>query len=461
MAESSNSLDTPAWRLFLQCCDIIAASLPEATRSAALVARREGVTGPESVRIFVHVFEAAIDASRTKETWDSLSNVLNAAAAEIVFRRPSSPSNIQITTDSPAHPAHPRVVFDSFARCFACAVAQSKAIPPEAPILTKEFARCLRAWESETIEYDIIAPVTGVHLSEAEPLEIGNGIEMVAVHDAVSERMLYDLNAFHGTFLPSTVLLAKRVIGKSADLDEFVGTCVADITQCVTAIRLATNRVIGSNAIHVVPSESYFQTFNGMVSFANAGSEIILYGKPDLAASPITVDEIAETRKALELLSGKSGEQLAIAIERFNFAFGRVTTEDQVIDLAIALESTICRGGGNDQLSYRFRLFGAAILASIPGTEDAFEVLDGLYKARSKVVHAGKRLGELIVDTKGKKLFVGRSIPNFVTECRNLTRLIILQFLRQAADGRSPEEYIQALERAIVSVAKKSIPEAH
>ena len=133
---------------------------------------------------------------------------------------------------------------------------------------------------------------------------------------------------------------------------------------------------------------------------------------------------------------------------------GRLTPEEQVIDLAIALESTICADGGSDQLSYRFRLFCAAVLADASGGEHEFKMLRGLYNARSAVVHGGKGMSEVAEEREMKALFRNRSVSDFVGECRELTRRIILDFLSEAAKGRSPKEYVQALERVMVCTAR-------
>ena len=458
MPEIIEPTEKHGWAEFSQCCDIVVEKLSPAT-DAILAARREGVTGPESVRIFIHAFEAAIEASRDEATWSRLNGLLVSAGEDIRFRPPHFQRAAKGDVVQLTKPVVPRLVFASFARCVAAAVARCRKIPPQPSSLSSEFTMCRQAWESETFEYDIIAPIAGIHPIAPDALSISDGMTLVYGHRVLSDSSTHLLETFENPlrFQSPTVLTGRRTLLKSGDFESFCKRAIADLTRCITALRLATGKTVSCDTVHVVPSAAYYQTFNVVFNHFRSLPETSTRGERDLLGSPFTDADAAQARDVAALLAAESASQLSIATERFNYAMGRFTPEDQVIDLAIALESTICRGGGNEQLSYRFRLFGAAILADVSESEHIVKVLGSLYSARSKVVHAGARLGDLIRQTEFKTVFPGHSVAQLVERYRELTRLVLLEFLQQAANGRSPEEYIRALESAMVRTAKISV----
>ncbi len=78
---------------------------------------------------------------------------------------------------------------------------------------------------------------------------------------------------------------------------------------------------------------------------------------------------------------------LRIPAQRLVDGGGRYREDDAIIDYAIGLEALLLKGI-NDELSYRFSLRGATILASdIGGREKFFRQLRSFYDIRSKIVH--------------------------------------------------------------------------
>lgn len=76
---------------------------------------------------------------------------------------------------------------------------------------------------------------------------------------------------------------------------------------------------------------------------------------------------------------------LLFALDRFNSALIRSDPYDQIVDIAISLESLI---PGTAELRYRFALNISFVVASTPEQRlEAFELLLALYDARSAIVH--------------------------------------------------------------------------
>lgn len=322
--------------------------------------------------------------------------------------------------------------------------------------MASEFRRCRAAWESATIDYDIVAPISGLHLAGFDGIDLAHGLRLTRDAELTESARHHVEKHTHTRFRPPplAVLVGRRAFGKGDAPEALVNRSVRDVIRCVTAIRLATGNMVGCDTVHLLISESHFRTFNATVNYTWAVPQTAIYGDTAAMGQPLTDVEAESVRHVAALLSSDAGAELEIAVERFNLAAGRLTPEDQVIDLAIALESTICRGGGGEQLSYRFRVFGAAVLADMLDSACVLKMLRNLYEVRSKVVHAGKRLSDI-----DKKHLGGRAAPKFVSDCREITRRILLEFLEQAANGCPPDKYVKELERNMISSAKKAFRE--
>jgi len=445
MSDASEDVRSKAWCLFEGFSDVVCAQLPKT--DDILAARREGLTGPYSVRLFAQAFEAIIQSSRNDQFWQSLDDTLRTADRLIVFRRPL----VTERSIGPSSESDLRAVFDSLARCVACAIVQSKTIPPKPQVLEREFSRCRTCWESATINYEVVAPISGMNTNRFDDPVVAAGLRLSGQW-RISENARHQLERSpyqQPLSLPMTILLGERSIDKGETLEALATQAIKDVAQCVTSLRLATGHILGCDTVHLIPSPSDYQTFHGLPNCILPLGETSLHAE-FFGDTLVLTDEALDTaRRLATLLSTEVASSLEIAVERFNLAMGRRKLEDQIIDLAIALESTICRGGG-EQLSYRFRVFGAAILAGAPGVDNPVSWLRSMYEARSKVVHEGQRLAKF----KTRDLQDCQPL-DFVAKCRELARLILLDFIEQAALGRTPTDYIRALEMAMIASAKR------
>jgi HAMP domain-containing protein len=88
-------------------------------------------------------------------------------------------------------------------------------------------------------------------------------------------------------------------------------------------------------------------------------------------------------------------ESLAVALRRFHQSYTRTDPEDQIIDLTVALESSLL-AGLTDELVYRLGLRGAALLGAARDPAAVSQLLRALYIARSQIVHEGRTLSDLM-----------------------------------------------------------------
>jgi hypothetical protein len=102
--------------------------------------------------------------------------------------------------------------------------------------------------------------------------------------------------------------------------------------------------------------------------------------------------ELQRLYASLKQIEGTvESEKLRLPIERFNETYSRSSIEDKIVDLAIALESTLLHGI-KDELNLRLALRGARLLRDKADARETFRTLRAMYKVRSEIVHSGARM---------------------------------------------------------------------
>ena len=143
---------------------------------------------------------------------------------------------------------------------------------------------------------------------------------------------------------------------------------------------------------------------------------------------------------------------LEVAISRFNLAYGRFHVEDKMIDLTIALESTLLHGI-SEELSFRLALLGAALLASKRDAQSVRDLLKLVYVVRSGIVHNGLTISELKKRSDVKRLWnrVGLGSPHdLFLATEQLVREVITEYLNLLAAFQSLTEINENIDKTII-----------
>lgn len=180
---------------------------------------------------------------------------------------------------------------------------------------------------------------------------------------------------------------------------------VSEVRNVILALRLLGT---GAIAAPVIDQRSFVDT----PQLSHVITSAIEHALRDWPPRPI-YDMGAPNMQAVATLAGEIGRLgrqpgrggLEVALRRFGQSYGREVFEDIIIDLTIALESSILFGL-KDELKYRLALRGAALLAMEPSSGDvdvAFltkvkALLHLVYDTRSLIVHEGAYLHELAKD---------------------------------------------------------------
>jgi Apea-like HEPN len=143
---------------------------------------------------------------------------------------------------------------------------------------------------------------------------------------------------------------------------------------------------------------------------------------------------------------------LTVALRRFHQAYTREIPEDQVIDLAIALDSSLF-DKKDTELKYRFSLRGAAILtmakvANWNARKSQF-FLNVMYDVRSAIVHSGLQITDLEKPLQRLER-VGLEPRHFLLYCEDIVREILRAYVIQLAKGKSKKTIIENLDLYVV-----------
>jgi len=116
---------------------------------------------------------------------------------------------------------------------------------------------------------------------------------------------------------------------------------------------------------------------------------------------------------------------LKVGIHRFNISYGREADDDRLIDLAIALESSVLYGQ-REELKYRLGLRAAMIVRNLESPEKVSAILNTAYDLRSDLVHKGIGIYEFKQCKKYDKLSsFNVAQDNFIVSLTELVRQIL------------------------------------
>jgi hypothetical protein len=142
---------------------------------------------------------------------------------------------------------------------------------------------------------------------------------------------------------------------------------------------------------------------------------------------------------------------LEVALRRFNQGYGRTYPEDRIIDCVVALESCLLPDKG-EELGLRFALRGLTLLAKKRDPEEARALLDGMYDARSQIVHAGKQLHTMKLRALDRAKISPLDLPK---QCEAILREVLQELLPRVAYGESLRVITEELDRKLIRAITK------
>jgi Apea-like HEPN len=260
--------------------------------------------------------------------------------------------------------------------------------------------------------------VMGYYQAAAEP-------SLLAIHEA-----RFMLSTLH-SYLP-------------ADTDEQI-RIRAEAERIITAMRLLKPGDVGALCIHKskVKSKPWGHATYGPLAGFTVGrfGQVYHLEERDVPAVLTLLSLLSQ------LAENKQLRSLDVALRRFNQGFGRQVPEDRVVDYVVALESCLLPDRG-EELALRFALRGAVLLARRRDPLETRGLLDGMYDARSQIVHSGKLLGAMRIKALDRLKITAAELPKL---CELILRDALLELLPRVASGASLAQVAGQLEHELLS----------
>ena len=304
-------------------------------------------------------------------------------------------------------------------------------------------------------DMEAIAPLLNFE-SELDSLQVGE-LHLTKLTDQ-DRRGLNDMLAFIGSrYGIPTQLTAKfklsRSYPKQADEPHSIPkSVVLAARQAIWALRLLKPGSVGTDYMFEITARPDGATMLLAAPLQDCGSPSFGgYAYRLLGKEAGTLAILLDRLKAAQERQQASG--LDIALSRFNQSYSRSRGEDRIIDLTIALESSLLADLG-DEYKYRLALRGAALSQLDADPVQTSSFLKTLYDVRSKIVHSGKTLQDREIVRMLAKLEPPSTSAMFPEQCEAMVRKIIVTYLEETGANQTVKEINEKLENQILQGLK-------
>jgi len=310
-----------------------------------------------------------------------------------------------------------------------------------------------KAWLNQPFPIKMVAPLVGFD-SEVDRIGLNSGVVIERFSPPEKSKLCHPLQFYAGrSFSPIDIReIAKskfKLVGyfQREDIEDSEN-CKRAISKAITSLRLLHEGGVGTfAAIEEIPPSS-LQMRGGFLY--KPMDDFRLSRSPDFPYKYIlTPHEVENFSKIYHRLTTPETRNqlhdLDIGFRRFNQAYARENDEDKIIDLTIALESSLLFEV-DSELSYRIAVRGAALLNKKRNPEETYEILRKLYDTRSKIVHRGQTLVQ-IANRGGTLSFQAKDFLQIVEQ---IARDVLTEYLLLLGPQDNLRTINKNLDKAIV-----------
>ena len=248
----------------------------------------------------------------------------------------------------------------------------------------------------KTKRFRVLTQINGIYVTQ--PFNIGQNIKLspIRLRD-ISKYGIDDRTASRirgAEWMQEGALLCTvdfRYENTDKEYELAYRKCEELTTSCINALRLSNPKA----KIRYVPIRS-FHTDNYAVNFESIGGRAIPYQLHPFFSNKATCyknNEIDLSRKLLSHIEAhnqtkpNNKDEISYALTKFHSTLARTDEVDEIVDIAIGLESLLA-GGATSDITYQIKLRGAAILDDTFGSaNDRITLLADIYSVRSNIVH--------------------------------------------------------------------------
>jgi len=331
----------------------------------------------------------------------------------------------------------------------------------------EEYRHAIQAWQAHSVHRHVIVPLLHFNGVVAS-LELSGDIKVAPL--TRKEKELIVNNAFRHLVpgLPAPLDLRSLWIAthkveftyekriEHISEQELLDTTASRIRPLIVALRLwkpgrvgTAGAIVTSDGPFLHPSHTYYIPL-----------------ETDTYVSPASQYRLASQErrsfrtfytKTESIFRDKSGF-LKSAAESFSRSYRDQPMESAVVDLAVALESALVEDSA--EIAYKFRMRGGAVGTATKLTDSAFDpvstrdLLNLLYIARSKIVHAGERLEDIKLTKPDKTRYDAHAFLDQSQACTRslLKRMVIyLSEAKNANTRRDKQEWARQLDKALLA----------
>lgn len=267
--------------------------------------------------------------------------------------------------------------------------------------------------ERPILKLRYFAPLLGFKLADAsEPFSLALGGPTIRQIEDSEASMLYNP---HRPSLPQSVWVITREFEHDAreQYDVYDARertpAFSDVARTLTALRVWGPGGVAAPTIWFAP-DTWQPVLVGTHSYDSREAHFSPYEFDPAKAGGFLQLHAALSRPGIH-------DSLRLGVDRLRDAEGRREPRDALVDAVVGLEAILLHVAGREEMSYRFRLYYAALHPPAERTQ-AYERAQAVYAARSAIVHGG-----------GKR---SRKAPNYATlanDARAMLRWCIKRFL--------------------------------
>ncbi len=297
-------------------------------------------------------------------------------------------------------------------------------------------------------------------MSDIEEADLGAGMKLHRLPNQSDDMLRASISTFLGEHRPPSVLMPDFGITTVASAGGRPVTGVAIVGEAqlfVTALRLhkagdvmatlAVESLTGTLRLEFERGEDDPKWYTPTATFNREllpQRNVLTY---TLLASELP--QVLRLRDHLRQLGlGSQQGALSTPLRRLDRSYMRETGEDMVIDLTIALESSLLRGV-RDELRYRLAMRGAALLAPEKTAGETAAFLLATYEVRSLIVHEGLDLSEGSILKILGRLDPPIDFRDLPQRVQDIVRQILKSYVDRLVHGASINDVNAQLDRQI------------
>lgn len=319
--------------------------------------------------------------------------------------------------------------------------------------LVDTYRRFVEGWCMADVPQDATVPL--LNFTAETGFKITPHLELVPFAPADKNLLFSKTAVFHSGMEPdhrATFKLAGQFSNDSTKPTHFA-TILNETSLAILALRLLKAGDVGARMIYYRSSLEHEEFTGGsgqpfqVRDFTQDVYKLTAEDGPSLL-SLIALLRSAQTSGALRGLD--------VGLRRFNQSYSRQSGEDRIIDLTIALESSLL-ADIRDELRYRLALRGASLLRGTRNPHEVHALLLGLYDARSEIVHEGKSLHELAKTLKSLGTYFADFHPqNLAPLCEEVTRQVLKAYLARLVSDTTIKSINKTLDSELVQNITRS-----